>query len=188
MIAWEFNNMKKTFNKIRDSLRRFNYINLVYIGFFLVVVLLYWNKILSLFKPSNDSKGQNEQLSKTNTQFKNTSSITNDGYFLNGLGQKTRYKITEAREQAETLSALMNTYKGAKWYSVTLSLFGMGSVSRVKAVLNPNYPASYRRYVIATYRDVYTDYRSLQSDVISHLTGFAGTSYVDEKVRKYFIL
>lgn len=84
------------------------------------------------------------------------------------------------------MASLLKTYKGASWYSVTLSFFGMGAVSRIKGILNPNYPASYRRYVSQVYKDVYTSYRNLQSDVRNELTGFAGSNYWTADLDKYF--
>ncbi len=178
--------LKKSFSSLSKKAQSFEYKNLAYISLFLVVVLVFWRYIVSLFKPADDARAQTAAVTQKNNEFKASGSITADGRFITGNGVVTKYNITGARRDAESLAALMNTYKGAKWYSVTLSFFGLGSITKIKAILNPNYPASYRRYVSKVYTDVYTNYKGLQTDVRSALTGFAGSSYWTIDLDKYF--
>lgn len=178
---------RNSYDSAVKKISNFRYKNLLYVSVFLVVIIYFWRSIISLFKPANDAKQQETDVTKQNAVYKNNGSITADGRFITGTGFVTKYTVSQARENAERLAAIMNTYKGAKWYAITFSLFGFGAVSSIKSVCNPNYPASYRRYVAAAYRDVYTNYRSLQSDVYDYCTGFGGTSYYDENLRKYFI-
>ena len=180
------NNIKKSFSQASTKMMQFKAINLVYISVFVITIVIFWSKIVSLFKPKNDAENEQKQLSENNKDYLQAKRISPRGNFYNGLGQETKYNITQARENAESLAALMNTYKGANWYAITLSFFGFGSIARIKSICNKNYPANYRRYVAGVYKDVYTDYRSLQTDVRSALTGFAGSNYWNEDLTKYF--
>ncbi|WP_025146175.1 hypothetical protein [Pedobacter jeongneungensis] len=180
-------NLKRHANNIGNRIATINPIVFLYFSIFLITVIYFWSKIVAIFKSDPTAKDEAIKVTNTNKAYLNSKSITSDGYFLNGLGQKTKYRITQARQHAEDLSALLKTYRGAKWYSMTVSFFGLGSVSRVKRILNPNYPASFRRYVQEVYRTVYTDNRSLQTDVRAALTGFAGSSAWDNNLTKYFI-
>ena len=181
-----FNNIKKSFSQASNKLMQFKAINLLYLSIFIVTIVIFWSKIVSLFKPKQDAENEQKQLSQNNKDYLAAKRISSDGYFYNGLGQKTKYNITQARENAESLAAIMNTYKGANWYAITISFFGFGAIARIKSILNKNYPANYRRYVAGVYKDVYTDYRSLQTDVRTNLTGFAGSNFWTEDLTKYF--
>ncbi|RQO68505.1 hypothetical protein DBR40_19890 [Pedobacter sp. KBW01] len=179
--------IKQKANALGNRIASINPIVFLYFSIFLISIIYFWSKIVGLFKSEPTAKEEAAKVTTTNKTYLSNKSITPDGYFINGLGGKTKYRITEARQHAEDLSALLKTYRGAKWYSVTLSFFGMGSVTRVKRILNPNYPASFRRYVQEVYRTVYTDNKSLQTDVRAALTGFAGSSAWSNDLTKYFI-
>ncbi|WP_131538002.1 hypothetical protein [Pedobacter nototheniae] len=180
-------NIKKHVGRFGNAVANVNPNLFLYIAVLLVVIVYFWNRILQIFKPLQTAENEAKQVTNQNKVYLSNKSITNDGYFINGLGGVTKYRITSAKQNAEDLAALLNTYRGAKWYSTTLSFFGLGSITRIKYILNPNYPASYRRYVQEIYRTVYTDNRSLQTDVRKNLTGFAGSSAWNENLTKYFI-
>lgn len=180
------NNLKRSFSQATSKMMQFKAINLLYISVFIITIVIFWSKIVSIFKSKNDAENEKRELTENNKKALSAKRISPKGNFYNGLGQETTYNITQARENAESLASLLNTYKGAKWYSITLSFFGLGSISRIKSILNKNYPANYRRYVADTYKDVYTEYRSLQTDVRSALTGFAGSNYWTDDLTKYF--
>lgn len=174
----------------------FNMATLYGVSFFLLIVLIFWTKIVSLFKPKGYENEVQKPIDKLNQLFLNRYWIVSTGNFItqNGNGTISKYTIQQAQADALRLSKTMDTSKRDSWYERIFSVTFSPSSMRVKSILNPNYPSTYRRYVIQAYSDVYTDGRNLQSDVRSHLTSLSGIDEIlglgqwNQNLTKYFIL
>lgn len=174
----------------------FNNMTLYAIAVILIVLLIFWTKIIALFKPVGYQNEVQKPIDKLNQLFINRFWINVTGNFItqNGNGQPSKYTIQQAQSDALRLADTLDTSKRDSWYERVFSVTFSPSSMRVKSILNPNYPSTYRRYVIQAYSDVYTDGRNLQTDVRSHLTSLSGIdemfglSQYDEKLKKYFIL
>ena len=178
--------IKQTANDMGNRLATINPVVFLYFATFLVAVIYFWKNLVQLLKPKETAEREAVQVTSKNKQYLSSKSISSDGFFMNGLGQKTKYTIGQAKQNAESLAVLMNTDKNAKWYSVTSSFFGIGYTTRLKSILNPNYPATYRRYVREVYRDVFTNNNDLQRDVKKAME-FGGFNRWTDDLTKYFI-
>ena len=141
------------------------------IAIFIAVIYFYGMKLLEklriLLNPDNYNNDVIKPIEAKNKSALASKVINNDGVFLNGLGQvpKDRQTVTMAKQASEELSAILQTGKKDTWYSKIFAWGWTGDIDRIEAICTPNSPASYRRYVIEVYRDIYTDKRSLQSDI-----------------------
>lgn len=180
------NDLKKYANNLGNRLATVNPVVFLYFAVFLFAFIYFWKNIVQLIKPKETAEREASQVTEKNRNYLASKSITADGKFINGLGGVTKYTIGQAKQNAESLAILMNTGKAAKWYQTTASLFGIGYIARLKSILNPGYPASYRRYVREVYRDVFTNNNDLQKDVRKAME-FGGFNRWDENLTKYFI-
>lgn len=162
----------------------------------LVVVYFLWTKIVGLFKPEGYANEVEKPISRLNSEFLDRYWIAVDGRFLtqNGHGAVSDYTIQQAENHALQLADLMDTSKRDSWYERIFSLTVGPTPAKIKSILNPNYPSTYRRYVIRAYADVFTNGRNLQSDVrnnFSTLTGIdemLGFGQWTDKLTRYFQL
>lgn len=170
-------------NKFKFDVNTFPFIPL---SVFMVVVVIFWKKLVSIFKSDSYVATVDAPISAKNTKYLNNKTITAQGQFITGTGQVTKHTVGQAKQNAEELASIMKTGLKDGWFNFALYFSFSGSLDRLKKILNPNYPASYRRYVIESYYDIFTAKRSLQNDVKSHLTGFAGTTFWTNDITKYF--
>lgn len=180
------NYIRKYANNFGNSVASISPVVFLYFAAFLVAVIYFWKNLVQLVKPKETAEREATAVTAKNRLYLASKSISSDGKFINGSGGITKYTIGQAKQNAESLAILMNTGKAAKWYQVTSSFFGIGYISRLKSILNPGYPASYRRYVREVYRDVFTNNNDLQKDVVKAMQ-FGGINRWDNNLTKYFI-
>lgn len=158
------------------------------IGFMLLVIIIFWTKIISFFKPKGYEEETQAPISSLNKLFINRKWCDAAGYFLTAQGLKTKYHISGALAHALQLADSMDTGKRDSWYERIFSLSVSPSSYRVKTILNKNYPSSYRRYVIQAYTDIYTNFRTLQTDARKQLISMAWFGDWSQDLTDYFKL
>lgn len=157
-------------------------------GIFLIALVIFWTKIVSLFKPVGYEAETQKPISSLNNMFLSRHWINKEGYFLTAQGVKTKYALAGANAHALQLAGDMDTSKRDSWYERIFSLSVSPAAYRVKAILNKNYPSSYRRYVIQAYADIYTNGRDLQTDARKQLISMAWFGDWNENLTAYFKL
>lgn len=146
------------------------------VGVFLIAVVLFWTKIVALFKPKGYQNEVQRPLTELNELFIDRYWMAVNGHFItaNGNGIVSKYNISQAQAHALQLADLMDTSKRDSWYERVFAFTLSPTAFKVKSILDPNYPSTYRRYVIQAYSDIYTNGRNLQSDVRSQVSTVTG--------------
>ncbi len=160
------------------------------VSVFAVVALIVLKRIPDFLRGSDYQAQISDPVAKISAKYTSNNSVTADGHFVSGAKVVTVYTISQARSDAESLASLLKKTKGAAtgWFDFNFYFAFSPLPANLKKILDPGFPVAYRRYVVEVYRDVFTDKRSLSSDVRSALTGFAGSSEWDNNLTKYFII
>jgi hypothetical protein len=157
------------------------------ISIFLVVVFIFWNKMISIIKSIVKwTPTEEAAIVKQNTAYRKKKLISTDGYFLSSTGVKQKYSTAVARQQAEELGAILRTGQDVSWYDRIPVYFTSSEEQRIRNILNPGFVHSHRKYIIDTYRDHVTKSRNLQSDV--RTSGFLKNLKFDERMVKFFTI
>lgn len=162
--------------QLRKKISSFNWQSAPYIPIAVLIAVLYLfgGKIVlyikRVFKPDNQKNEVDIPVEKLVERLKKGKWINDQGYFVYGNGQVSRYTAGDARSTAEHCAAILGTLKSYSWLDQFWN-WSWNREEKLKDLLNPYYPAVMRKFIVEAYRDIYTNKRALMADTRSEMDG-----------------